>query len=84
MRRIADMPRDELGRAPLTAKQRRVLDVIRFLTVTWGYPPTVREVQAATGERSINGTKQKMTALRRKGWITWAEGYSRTVQVIGE
>ena len=84
MKRIADMPRDELGRAPLTEKQLAVVDAIRRLSAERGYPPTVREIAAAIGQEGTNGVAQHLRLIERKGWITRAARCSRTVLVVGE
>lgn len=54
---------------PLTDRQRRILQVIQLHIYDKGYPPTLREIMAATGIRCPNGVKCHIKALQAKGWI---------------
>jgi repressor LexA len=53
----------------LTAKQRRVLDVIRQWLKTRGQPPTVREIGNEIGVASSCTVQRHLDALERKGFI---------------
>jgi repressor LexA len=53
----------------LTAKQRRVLEVIRQWLKTRGQPPTVREIGLEIGVASSCTVQRHLDALERKGFI---------------
>jgi repressor LexA len=53
----------------LTAKQRRVLEVIRQWLRTRGQPPTVREIGNEIGVASSCTVQRHLDALERKGFI---------------
>lgn len=53
----------------LTAKQRRVLEVIRQWLKTRGQPPTVREIGNEIGVASSCTVQRHLDALERKGFI---------------
>jgi repressor LexA len=80
---IEQMPRDSLGRVAPTPRQRKLLRAIGSLTKRKGYPPTIRELSQAMGERGTNGIAQHLGLLRRKGWVSWEPWKARTLQVIG-
>jgi repressor LexA len=53
----------------LTAKQRRVLEVIRHCLKMRGQPPTVREIGQEIGVASSCTVQRHLDALERKGFI---------------
>ncbi len=57
---------------PLTKRQRQVLNAI-----TPGI--SLRELMAHFGWQSINACKWHLDELRRKGYISWQPGKSRTL-----
>jgi repressor LexA len=70
-------------RQPLTARQQDVLTWITGYINTHEYPPTLREIQHAYGWKTPNAAKCHLEPLRKKGYVTWVEGCSRTIRVIG-
>ena len=70
-------------RQPLTARQQDVLTWIAGYINTHEYPPTLREIQHAYGWKTPNAAKCHLEPLRKKGYVTWVEGCSRTLRVIG-
>jgi repressor LexA len=70
-------------RQPLTARQQDVLTWIAGYINTHEYPPTLREIQHAFGWKTPNAAKCHLEPLRKKGYVTWVEGCSRTIRVIG-
>lgn len=68
-------------RAPLTARQREVLEFIRGFMTRMGYPPTVREIGAHFGfvPRSIF---DHLKALERKGYLRRTASKSRSLQLV--
>ena len=70
-------------REPITARQTDVLNWIAGFIDVHGYSPTVREIQHAYGWKTTNATMCHLHPLRRKGYVTWVDGCSRTLRVIG-
>ncbi len=68
-------------RAPLTARQREVLEFIRGFMTRVGYPPTVREIGSHFGfvPRSIF---DHLKALERKGYLKRTASKSRSLQLV--
>lgn len=53
----------------LTARQQRVLEVIRDYLDQHGYPPSVREIGEAVGLTSTSSVAIQLRALERKGYL---------------
>src|SRR5256714_12787197 len=53
----------------LTARQRRILDVIRATVRERGYPPTVREIGEAVGLTSSSSVHSQLANLERRGLL---------------
>ena len=66
------------------AKYQPMVDFIRTYVQDHGYPPTVREMQQGLGLASTSVTNWWMHVLQNAGRITWMEGQSRTVQIVGD
>lgn len=68
-------------RAPLTARQREVLEFIRQFMTRAGYPPTVREIGAHFGfvPRSVF---DHLKAIERKGYLKREPSKSRSLQLL--
>lgn len=70
-------------RPPLTARQQDVLDwIVGYIDVR-GYSPTIREIASHYGWKTPNAVACHLKPLRKKGYITWQDGCSRTLRVIG-
>nr|WP_300149073.1 transcriptional repressor LexA [Propionicimonas sp.] len=63
---LPDGPADADG---LTARQRRILEVIRDDLVDRGYPPTVREIADRAGLASSSSAAHQLKVLQAKGFI---------------
>ena len=74
---------EAVGRQPLTARQQDVLNWIAGFIDTRGYSPTVREIQHAYGWKTPAATTCHLVPMRKKGYVTWQDGCSRTIRVIG-
>jgi repressor LexA len=68
--------------APLTPRQREILDLIREHIETTGAPPTRAEIAAAFGFRSANAAEEHLRALARKGAILMEEGRARGIRIL--
>ena len=66
----------------LTARQRRVLEVIREWVERRGYPPSVREIGEAVGLTSTSSVAHQLRALERKGYLRRDPNRPRAVGVL--
>jgi SOS-response transcriptional repressor LexA len=71
-----------INRPVLTRRQRRMLDYITTFREQHGYCVTVREIMAEFGIRSPHGVTCHLTALRKKGYLTWEPHQSRTLRPV--
>lgn len=78
---IAQSPRDELGRAPLTVRQLEVFEFIRGFIAEHGWPPTYREISAAFNFSSPTAALTHVNALERRGWLFHGPG-ARQIRII--
>jgi repressor LexA len=78
VREIPDGPPDASG---LTARQRKVLEVIRASVQRRGYPPSMREIGEAVGLTSTSSVAHQLTALERKGFLRRDPNRPRAVDV---
>ncbi len=78
MRDLPDGPPDESG---LTARQRKVLEVIRESIDRRGYPPTVREIGEAVGLTSTSSVSHQLVTLQKKGFLRRDPSRPRAVDV---
>jgi len=74
---VADLP----VTGGLTARQRRVLEVIRESVEVRGYPPSVREIGDAVGLTSTSSVAHQLKALERKGLLRRDPNRPRAVDV---
>lgn len=65
----------------LTARQRRILEVIRSTVRTRGYPPTVREIGEAVGLTSSSSVHSQLANLERKGLLRRDPTKPRAIEV---
>lgn len=79
VRLFPDGPPDEAG---LTARQRRVLDVIRATVEARGYPPSFREIGDAVGLTSTSSVAHQLSVLQTKGYLRRDPHRPRAVEVI--
>lgn len=68
----------------LTRKQRELHEAIKAYIATNGYPPTTRELCEALGNKSPATVYQKLTILKRKGYITFDTRKMRTIKILKE
>lgn len=65
----------------LTARQRRILEVIRKSLTERGYPPSVREIGEAVGLTSPSSVAYQLGALQKKGMLRRDPNRPRAVDV---
>jgi repressor LexA len=73
----------ETERQPLTPRQHEVLGWITGYINVHGYSPTVREIANHYGWKTPNSVMCHLYPMRKKGYVTWKDGRSRTLRVIG-
>lgn len=71
---------ETLERPALTTKQKRIFDYVQEFRSERGYCCTIRELCAQFGIASPNGIAAHLHSLRRKGYVTWEPGQSRTIR----
>jgi repressor LexA len=79
VRLFPDSPSDEAG---LTARQRRILQVIRATVEARGYPPSFREIGDAVGLTSTSSVAHQLSVLQTKGYLRRDPHRPRAVEVI--
>ena len=52
----------------LSARQRRILEVIHDAVMLRGYPPSIREIGDATGLQSTSSVAYQLKQLEEKGF----------------
>lgn len=78
---VRDFPDAAPDATGLTARQRRILDVIREAVARRGYPPSVREIGEAVGLTSSSSVAHQLAALERKGYLRRDPNRPRAVEV---
>ena len=74
---------EPVARKPLTERQQEVFKFIRDFTASKGYCCTVREVAQFCGSGNVTAAMCHLWPLKRKGWVTWEPGHSRTIRPVG-
>lgn len=67
--KVAQLPDGPVDADGLTARQRRILEVIRDDMVERGYPPTIREIAEQAGLASSSSAAHQLKVLQAKGFI---------------
>ena len=78
VRALPDPPTEPVR---LTARQRKVLKVIRDWVEQHGYPPSVREIGDAVGLNSTSSVHHQLRTLERKGLLRRDPNRTRAVDV---
>ena len=78
---VTPLPDGPAGPDGLTARQRRVLEVIVESVETRGYPPSMREIGEAVGLTSSSSVAHQLAALERKGYLRRDPNRPRAIDV---
>jgi repressor LexA len=70
-----------MARHGLTARQQRILEVIRETLAARGYPPSVREIGEAVGLRSPSSVHSQLATLERGGYLRKDASRPRAIEV---
>jgi repressor LexA len=65
----------------LTTRQRLVLETIRVLVESRGYPPSMREIGEAVGLTSPSSVSHQLEALERKGYLRRDPNRPRAIEL---
>ena len=66
----------------LTAQQEKLLRLIEITQAQRGYAPSLQELAHAMGISSLQGVKDHLTALERKGYLRRTPGRRRAIEVL--
>jgi repressor LexA len=69
---------------PLTEAQQELYDWLVEYIRENQYPPSIRQMMKAMGLKSPAPVQSRLEHLRTKGYIQWAEGKARTIQLTQE
>lgn len=64
----------------LTLEQRRILNVIKDLTLKLGKPPTLEEIREASRHNYISSVQRHVEALKEKGFLDHVPNQARSLQ----
>ncbi|AKK11285.1 transcriptional repressor LexA [Corynebacterium uterequi] len=67
--------------ATLTARQRRILEVIRDAVLLRGYAPTIREIGDAVGLKSTSSVAYQLSTLEERGFLRRDPNKPRAVDI---
>ncbi len=79
--KVEQLPDGPAGADGLTARQRRVLEVIRDAVERRGYPPRMRELGEAVGLTSPSSVAHQLVSLERKGYLRRDPHRPRAIEV---
>lgn len=78
---VRDFPDTPAGEDGLTARQRKVLEVIRDSVDRRGYPPSMREIGESVGLTSTSSVSHQLSTLERKGYLRRDPNRPRALEV---
>jgi repressor LexA len=73
-----------MNHASLTPRQQALLDFIRSFLAKQGYAPSLQEMAEALKVSSLQGVKDHLKALERKGCLRLIPGRRRAIELIAE
>lgn len=68
----------------LSAKQTEILEHIKEVTLSRGYPPTVREIGEAVGLSSSASVHAHLATLEKKGYIRRDPAKPRAIEIVDD
>ncbi len=66
---VSELPDGPVDAEGLTARQRRILEVIRDALAERGYPPSIREIADGVGLASSSSAAHQLKVLQAKGFL---------------
>src|SRR2546426_10776865 len=73
-----------MGLPALTDRQRALLDHLASFVAKQGYAPSLQEIAHAFGFSSLQGVKDHLKALERKGYMRRRPGQRRAITLMGQ
>lgn len=67
--KVSELPDGPVDADGLTARQRRILEVIRDAVAERGYPPSIREIADRVGLASSSSAAHQLKVLQTKGFL---------------
>ena len=68
----------------ITKKQIIILDCIKEFIEENGYSPSIRDICKMSGRTSPATIHSYLKILKRKGYINYIDGLSRSITVVGD
>ncbi|MCR4717664.1 MAG: transcriptional repressor LexA [Lachnospiraceae bacterium] len=68
----------------ITAKQQEILDYIKEMTLSRGYPPSVRELCTAVNLRSTSSVHSHLETLEKNGYIKRDPTKPRAIEILDD
>jgi repressor LexA len=66
----------------LLPNEQRLFDCLKQYIRTYHFPPSIRDLKQAMGEKSQSKIQSLLKELRYKGYINWEDGKSRSFQIL--
>jgi len=66
----------------MTRRQSEMLEIIKAYIAEHKYSPSYRELQQATGRRSVSGVARIVDALQAQGYIEKRIAMARSIKVL--
>ena len=73
-----------MSKENLSAKQREILEHIKNVTLSRGYPPTVREIGEAVGLKSSALVHAHLATLEKNGYIRRDPSKPRAIEIVDD
>ena len=80
-KQVSELPDGEADDNGLTARQMKILSVIRTAVEDQGYPPSMREIGEKAGLSSTASVTYQLQILEEKGWIRRDPSRGRAIAV---
>lgn len=73
-----------MSRESISAKQQEILEYIKKVTLSRGYPPAVREICQAVSLKSTASVHAHLSALEERGYIRRDPSKPRAIEIIDD
>ena len=73
-----------MSKGNITAKQTEILEYIKEVTLSRGYPPTVREIGEAVGLKSSASVHAHLATLEKNGYIRRDPSKPRAIEIVDD
>lgn len=73
-----------MSKGNISAKQTEILEYIKEVTLSRGYPPTVREIGEAVGLKSSASVHAHLATLEKNGYIRRDPSKPRAIEIVDD